>query len=104
MAEKIKIDVQALKGYISQYKATFAEHRLGKDDEIYKWKAVKCFQDNWDIDAADLPTMLRASLAQTYHMLTSQNYYPAKTLMEFAKAAPDEVRSMFRNLFDEDET
>ena len=101
MAEKIKVDVLVLQNFIAQYKANFAEHRLGTDNEIYKWKAVKCFQNNWDIDAGDFLLMIKASLAQTYNLLASQNYYPRRTIEEFAKAAPNETRSMFHELFNE---
>ena len=65
MPERININVLTLKDFIKQYKANFAEHRLGADNEIYKWKAVKCFQDNWDIEAEDFLSMIKASLAQT---------------------------------------
>lgn len=101
MQGKIKIDVLALQNYIAQYKATFAEHRLGTDYEIYKWKAVKCFQDNWNIDALDFPTMLKNSLAKTNNLLSATNYFPKKMIEMFADAQPDTVRSMFRSLFDE---
>ena len=101
MAEKIRLDIIALQDFIAQYKATFNEHRLGADNEIYKWKAVKCFQDNWDIEAEDFFSMVKASLAQTYNLLASQNNFPARMIEEFSKAAPDEMRSMFKELFDE---
>jgi len=101
MAEKIKIDVLALRDFVTQYKATFTEHRLGADNEIYKWKAVKCFQDNWDIEAEDFLAMVKASLAQTYNLLASQNNFPGRMIEAFIKAAPNEVRSMFRELFNE---
>jgi len=36
---------KALAAIISDYKQNFEQiHK----EEIYKWKAVKCFQDNWD--------------------------------------------------------
>ena len=36
MAERITIDTLVLQNFISQYKETFTEHRLGEDNEIYK--------------------------------------------------------------------
>lgn len=39
-----------IKLYIEEYKDQFQKvNQL----EIYKWKAVKQFQDNWNIDAVD---------------------------------------------------
>lgn len=101
MESKIKIDKAVLKLFIEQYKATFAEHRLGKDNEIYKWEAVKCFQDSWDIDATDFPAMLKASLSKTSNLLSSAQFFPRKMIEFFAEKEPETVRSMFRNLFDE---
>jgi hypothetical protein len=85
MAEKIKINVITLQDYISQYKASFAEHRFGTDNEIYKWKAVKCFQDNWDIDAPDFSTMLKSAMAKTFNLLASNQFFPRKLLSENIK-------------------
>ena len=102
MTENIKIDALVLQDYVAQYKASFAEHRLGDDSEIYKWKAVKCFQDNWDIDAQDFSAMLKSSLAKTYNLLSSAQFFPKKMLEVFADAHPDTMRDLFRALFDED--
>jgi 5-methylcytosine-specific restriction protein B len=101
MGTNIKIDIPALQNFISQYKTSFKEHRLGADNEIYKWKAVQCFQENWDIDAVDFPTMLKASLAKTGNLLSSAQFFPKGMIEMFADANPEIVRSMFRSLFDE---
>ena len=101
MAEKIKIDKHILQGFITQYKTSFAEHRLGTDNEIYKWKAVKCFQDNWDIDASDFSAMLKSAFAKTYNLLASTNFFPKGMLESFAESEPEKLRSLFRTLFDE---
>ncbi len=81
-----------------QYKEDFAS-RWG--EENYKWRAVKCFQDNWDINASDFSGMLEKSLEKTYNLLTSLNNYPRTMIVNFAKEEPEEVRSMFKALFDE---
>jgi hypothetical protein len=101
MVEKIKINVIALQNYISQYKASFDKHRLGTDNEIYKWKAVKCFQDNWNIDAPDFSAMLKSALAKTHNLLASYQFFPRKMLEVFADSNPEELRKLFRALFDE---
>lgn len=97
----IKIDVLALRGFVAKYKASFGQTRLGEYNEIYKWKAVKCFQDDWDIEAPDFLAMLRAALAQTGNLLANVNNFPKGMLEDFAKIKPEDVREMFRNLFDE---
>ena len=101
MTESTKIDIAALKYNLEQYKVSFQQHRLDIDNEIYKWRAVKCFQDNWNIDASDFLAMLKSSLAKTANLLASSNFYPKRMLEEFAKTEPETVRAMFRSLFDE---
>ncbi len=71
------------------------------EKEKYKWEAIKCFQDNWDLNAPDFAEMLKASLAKTHNLLTSLNYYPKKMLEIYTEAAPEEVKASFIALFDE---
>ncbi len=72
-------------------------------NEKFKWEAVKCFQDNWDIDAPDFSEMLTRALAKSGKLLRSRSRYPLGMLEGFAASAPDEVRAMFRALFEETE-
>lgn len=88
-----------LKDVLVNYKQDFVSTQWG--NEKYKWEAVKCFQDNWDVNAADFADMLTRSLAKTYNLLASMNNFPARMITGFAKTAPEEVRSMFIALFDE---
>ena len=92
-------DKSRLERVLTQYKKDFLTGHWA--DEMYKWEAVKCFQNNWDIKGDDFADMLSRSLAQTYNLLASINNYPAKMITEFAKAAPEEVRAMYMDLFDE---
>ena len=93
------IDTIRLQEIIAQYKTDFVSGHW--EQEKYKWEAVKCFQDNWDINASDFADMLGRSLAKTSTFLASANYYPAKMITLFAKAVPEKVRAMFTVLFDE---
>ena len=71
----MQINKSVLDEYKRLYKEGFHELRLSADNEIYKWKAIKCFQDNWKIDAEDFPAMVKAAFAQTYNLLASQNNF-----------------------------
>jgi hypothetical protein len=72
------------------------------NDEEYKWRAIATFQKNWDIDATDFVGMLRKAIPYKTNLLTSANYFPGGMLVnDLAGADPDEVRSMFRELYDE---
>ena len=88
-----------LKDVLAQYKQNFVSTQW--DNEKYKWEAVKWFQDNWDVNAADFPEMLSRSLDKTFNLLASNNNFPKGMIVGFAKAAPEEVRAMFIALFDE---
>lgn len=91
---------QILNYYIEQYKLNF--DRVNQY-EIYKWKAVKCFQDNWNIDADNFYKMLASSFALTKNLMDSGKYFPLRMLVQYAERRPDEVRILFKNLYDEEE-
>ncbi len=88
-----------LKDALVYYKRDFVDRQW--KDEKYKWEAVKCFQDNWDVNAADFADMLSRSLSETYNLLASMNNFPKGMIEGFAKSAPEEVRAMYIALYDE---
>lgn len=93
------IDLERFAEILALYKVDFASTTW--ENEKYKWEAVKHFQDNWDINASDFAEMLDTSLAKTGNLLTSVNNFPKGMIVEFAKAAPEDVRAMFMGLYDE---
>lgn len=84
---------------LDKYKQNFVSTQWG--EEKYKWEAVKCFQDNWDVNADNFAAMLALSLSKTGNLLASMNNFPAGMIEKFAQAAPEDVRAMFIDLFDE---
>lgn len=70
-------------------------------NEKYKWEMVQWFQQHWDIDAGDFPTMLTEAMKKTGNLLGARNFYPRRQIKELSRAAPEEVRVLFRNLYDE---
>ena len=93
------IDKQRLHQIMSDYKSNYFNSHFS--DENYKWKAIKVFQDNWDIDADDFAEMLNKSLSGTYNLLASQNNFPKGMSLIFASNDPEGTRAMFVSLFDE---
>ena len=71
--------------------------------ELYKWEAVKCFQENWNIDADDFVDMLKKSLSKAENLINAKNYFPKGMIIEFAKLYTNEVKEAFANLFNEKE-
>ena len=93
------IDKKILNNILTEYKKDFVDKWW--EDEKYKWEAVKCFQDNWDINAEDFAGMLKTSLSGTKNLLVSAGNFPAEMITRFARKAPEEVRAMFMDLFNE---
>lgn len=92
------IDKSRLQDAINDYKQNFVSNIWG--NEKYKWEAVKFFQDNWDVNAENFAAMLTLSLSKTSNLLASMNNFPARMIEIFAEKAPEEVRAMFIDLFD----
>ena len=92
------LNINALETIIKDYKQDFKRIHA---DEIYKWKAVKHFQDNWDIKADDFPAMLNTSLGKAYNLLDSRNFFPKGMIYAIAQKDQEAVRTMFIDLFDE---
>lgn len=90
---------EIIKNYISAYKREF--NSINRD-EIYKWKAIKHFQDHFDLEAPDLASNIEFSLDQAKNLLASGQYWPKRMLRKNAEIAPERVREMLRILFDED--
>ena len=49
-----------LKQVLAEYKKVFVQQQW--PNEKYKWEAVQCFQENWDINSPDFAQMLKKSL------------------------------------------
>ena len=73
------------------------EHRL---KEKLNLQDIKQFQDNWNIEAENFVEMLKNALPRT-NLLTAKNFFPRIMIIEFANKNPEKVRSMFKNLFNE---
>lgn len=94
----ITINRTKLQEVITGYKKYFPTHIA---DEIYKWKAVKHFQDHWDIDAPDFLAMFLEATSTFGNLLASMNHFPRLMVKRMFESEPETVREMFRNLFDE---
>ena len=92
------IDIDKLEVLLSGYKRDFKKNI---PNELYKWEAVKCFQDNWDIEADNFAEILERSLSKTENLLTSRNYFPRGMIKQYAEQYPAEIRDLFRDLFNE---
>lgn len=100
------IDRKKFDKLVKEYQNYFTNHK-GENGESYweeeefKWRGIKTFQDNWDIEAQDLSDMIKRSLSGVSHMMVSQARFPEGMIEDFAEREPDTVRVMFKELFDE---
>jgi len=94
----MSLNEEAVLDLIAKYKANITS--IYKE-EIYKWQAINCYQENWKIDAADFPNMLSASLAKAYNLLDSAHFFAKRTIVQLAQIEPETVRAMFKKLFEE---
>ena len=92
------IDESKLYSLINVYKENFEQNF---PNEKYKWEAVKHFQDNWDINAEDFPTMLSNALSKTGNLLAALNFFPRRMIKQYATRFPKEVKGLFEELFNE---
>lgn len=70
----------------------------GEPNETYKYLAINTFQENWDLDAEDFHQMFRASFSKVANLLYQNSW---GFIEKSAQLFPDEVKEMFRNLYDE---
>ena len=100
------IDRKKFDKLVKEYQNYFTNHK-GENGESYweeeefKWRGIKTFQDNWDLDAQNLSDMIKHSLYGVSHMMVSQARFPEGMIEDFAEREPETVRAMFKNLFDE---
>jgi len=91
---------QLIKTYIQAYKDNF---EYISQQELYKWKAVKRFQDLWNIEAKDFHAMLTQAFSLTFNLLDSGLYFPKRMLLSTAELHQEKVRHAFRALYNEEE-
>lgn len=72
------------------------------EEQKYIWKAVKTFQDCWDLDAPDLSEMIERATSDAEYLMNASLYYPRDMIIGLAKVNPKEVKQMFLDLFDEE--
>jgi 5-methylcytosine-specific restriction protein B len=90
--------IEKITEIIEQYKIQFEKIDA---EERYKWIAVKHFQDKWDIDSLDFALMLEQSFSKHINLLDSGVARPLAVLVSFAKHEPENVRTLFKTLYDE---
>lgn len=92
------INVEKLNELLDEYKKSFTERWK---NESFKWIAVKCFQDNWNINASDFGEMFANATQKTDTLLVNNYSLPRGMILDFAKVDNEATRQMFVELYDE---
>lgn len=73
-------------------------------DEIYKWVALKNFQDTWDIDSHDFRQMFDDSFKSkdTNNLWANPHWFPKAVMLNFIDHDMEKARQMFVDLFNEE--
>lgn len=94
----ITVNQDKLDSIFAAYKDTFNAYI---DQELFKWEALKQFQDSWDVNSEDFTQMLSKSFEKTEQLLASRNNFPKGQLLKFCSIDEDAVKAMFIELYDE---
>ena len=94
------MNIKKIKEIIESYKKHLDSIN---EAEIYKWRAVKHFQDNWDINADNFAEMLENSLSYAKNLMDSGQYFPRRMITQYAQMDSEAVKQLFVELYSEDE-
>lgn len=89
-----------LKNVISHITEEYIDilEKNGDPNEAYKYLAIDTFLHHWDLEAEDFHKMLRASFSKVANLLYQNSW---GFIEKSARLFSNEVREMFRNLYDE---
>jgi hypothetical protein len=70
---------------------------------LYLWDTLQRFQSHWDIEAPDLANAFDKALDSPLQrrLWSAHAYQPKEILLHFIRWEPEQVRAMFRDLFDQ---
>lgn len=90
--------------YIEQFAALNDTSSPNARDEGYKWDAVTCFREHWDINADDFATMFKASMKETGGLIDGASVQPINGILQLAckGGEADIIRQCLADLFVED--
>jgi len=92
--KKINAYLDAFDTYLEQEDA---------DARIHIWESQQIWQQNWNLEGADLAEMYQQSLqnSTSRRLWNRESYEPKKMMLHFARLQPEFFRQMFQDLFNE---
>lgn len=92
------MNVENLHELINRYEQNLHYVNNADNDEIFKWKAVKCFQDAWfSPEAKTLPfhELFRRAKKESSVLIDNSTVSPANGVVKLAEVAGEEVHHLF---------
>ena len=83
---------------IQRYEDNFEWINNKENDEIFKWRAVRCFQDVWFSETAEDMTFaekFKAATKECSVLLDNGQVAPTNGIVKMAEQEPDEVERLF---------
>lgn len=83
---------------IQRYEVNFEYINNKENEEIFKWRAVRCFQDVWfDPDAEDISfaDRFKAATKECSVLLDNGQVSPTNGIVKMAEQEPEEVERLF---------
>ena len=92
-----------LQSLLQNYMDNFEVINDDKNEEYYKWEAVKHFKDNWDVEAENFAEMFKEAVRLTYNLINNHIVQPTNGIVKLAERPEltEKVRTAFKNLFEE---
>lgn len=91
---------------LQRIQAQIAAYRegLGQSALRYVWDVQADFQRHWDLGAADLEGMFDRSIQSQVNrrLWNREHFQPKAVMLHFIRLEPDQVRLMFRDLFQQE--
>lgn len=82
---------------IQRYEDNFEWINNKENDEIFKWRAVRCFQDVWFSESAEDMTFaekFKAATKECSVLLDNGQVSPTNGIVKMAEQEPDEVERL----------
>ncbi len=100
------MNIENLHRLIDRYEEQIALINNSENNEIFKWRAVKCFRDVWFSESArSMPFSEMFSLAkkESSVLVNNSRVYPADGIVKLAEKEPETVEWLFREVLPADD-
>ena len=95
------MNIDNLHQLIGRYEQNYSLINNSKNDEIFKWRAVRCFQDVWFDDRYEsypFAEKFRAATRECSVLVDNGQVSPSNGIVKMAEQEPEEVEHLFNEV------